>query len=171
MADRSSGASDPFETLGRALSTLVGSADIVEPHRLIELVDRCAVLLGGSSAAVWLVDHQQRALVHLAPAGAEDRVPVDGSMAGRAFTTGEVVQVDDGGGAHLWVPLLTGVERIGVLEVVTAGELAVDRLRDFAAVVAAAIVASDRYTDLFTRTRRQEPMTLAAELQWASLPR
>ena len=37
-------------------------------------------------------------------------------------------------------------------------------------MVAAELVASNQYTDLFTRTRRQKSLSLAAELQWAALP-
>lgn len=160
-----------FDPLGRALSMLVGSADMIEPHRLIELISGCAVILGGESAAVWLVDHQKRTLVHLAVGDTRNSLPVDGSMAGRAFVTSEVVEIDSDDGTVLWVPLLTGVDRIGVLEVLTApGGADVDRLCDFAAVVAAEVLASSQYTDHFTRTRRQQRMTLAAELQWAALP-
>lgn len=169
MAGTSLGEPTSFDPLGRALSVLVGAADVVEPHRLIELVSRCAVILGAESAAVWLADHQKRTLVHLAVADSRERLPVDGSAAGRAFVTSEVVEAGDG--ARLWVPLLTGVDRVGVLELVTPQHgPTVAPLRDFAAVVAAELVASNQYTDLFTRTRRQQPMTLAAELQWAALP-
>lgn len=169
MAGTSLGEPTSFDPLGRALSVLVGAADVVEPHRLIELVSRCAVILGAESAAVWLADHQKRTLVHLAVADSRERLPVDGSAAGRAFVTSEVVEAGDG--TRLWVPLLTGVDRVGVLELVTPQHgPTVAPLRDFAAVVAAELVASNQYTDLFTRTRRQQPMSLAAELQWAALP-
>ncbi|MCU1372202.1 MAG: protein serine/threonine phosphatase [Ilumatobacteraceae bacterium] len=160
-----------MDQLGHALSVLVGDAEAIEPHRLIELVDHCAGLLGAEHAAVWLADHQKRTLVHLAVADSRERLPIDGSLAGRAFITSEAVadQAEEGG--CVWIPLLTGVERVGVLEVATA-EPAPDvaALRAFAAVVAAELVAANQYTDLFTRTRRQQPMSLAAEMQWASLP-
>jgi hypothetical protein len=160
-----------FDRLGQALSTLVGAADVIEPHRLVELIGRSARFLGASSTQVWLADHQQQSLVHVAPGGSGERLPIEGSLAGRAYVTSEPVAADAPDGTHLWVPLLTGVERLGVLEVVaTDAEPDLAALGDFAAVVAAEVVASNQYTDLFVRTRRQRPMTLGAELQWATLP-
>ena len=162
---------DTFDPLGRALSLLVESADVVEPHRLIELVTRCAAILGAQSADVWLADHQKRILVHLAVADTREQLTIDGSTAGRAYITSEVVEVEDDDGSRIWIPLVTGVDRLGVLELAIPEHApSVAPLRDFAAVVAAEVVAADQYTDLFTRTRRQKRMTLAAELQWASLP-
>lgn len=171
MADTSSEEPVSFDPLGRALSVLVGAADVVEPHRLIELVSRCAVILGAESAAVWLADHQKRSLVQLTVTDSRERLPIDGSMAGHAFVTSDVVQVEGVGRTRLWVPLLTGVDRVGVLEVVTSRTAPnTATFRDFAAVVAAELVAANLYTDHFTRTRRKQPLTLAAELQWAALP-
>lgn len=171
MAGEPGEATSPAEMLGRMLSKLMGAADVVEPHRLIELISECAGILGGSAAVVWLVDHQYRVLVRLDGADSRESVPVDGSVPGRAYARGDVVPVEADDGTHLWVPLLSGVHRVGVLEVVMPhGTADVGVLCDFAAVATAALVAANQYTDLFTRTRRQKPLSLAAELQWAALP-
>jgi serine phosphatase RsbU (regulator of sigma subunit) len=166
-------ARDPasLEALGGALSMLVTAADVVEPHRLIDLVGRAAALLGASSADIWLADHQQRTLVRLAGSDSREQQPIEGSMVGRAYISSEVVQVEEDGTTRLWVPLLAGVERTGVIELEVASAAPdVDALCEFAAAVATQLVISDQYTDLYTQTRRQQPMTLAAELQWTTLP-
>lgn len=159
-----------YASLGRAVSLLVSAPDGIEPHRLIGLVAQGVEILGGASPSVWLADVAKRSLVRIDPARQES-VPIDGSVAGRCFITSEVVEVEGDDGRRIWVPLLTGVDRVGVLEVADAeGALDIAALERFASVVASELVTSNQYTDHFTRARRQRPMTLAAELQWASLP-
>lgn len=170
MTGSTDGDSASYAALGRAVAQLVSAPDGIEPHRLIGLVADGVATLGGTASWVWLTDVAKRTLVRLDPFGRET-APIDGSIGGRAFITGEVVQVDGEDGRRWWLPLRTGVDRIGVLEVVdAAGTLDGAALERLATVVASELVASNQYTDHFTRARRRQPMTLAAELQWASLP-
>jgi serine phosphatase RsbU (regulator of sigma subunit) len=76
-------------------------------------------------------------------------------------------------GRRLWVPVLDGLERLGVLELeFPAGEerAADQELHEFAALVAEAVVVKSAYGDLFHKVRRRQPMSLAAEIAWNLQP-
>ncbi len=65
---------------------------------------------------MYLVDHEQYVLVPLPQQLHTDPEPlsVEGSLAGRCFRQVELQNADDG--RRVWVPLLNGLERLGVLE-------------------------------------------------------
>lgn len=94
-------------------------------------------------------------------------------MAGRAFISSEVVEAShESDRGPMWVPLLDGVDRIGVLELevpATTDEVA-GRFRHLASIAAAELIARGQYSDIYTITRRQRAMSLAAEMQWQVLP-
>jgi serine phosphatase RsbU (regulator of sigma subunit) len=101
-------------------------------------------------------------------------VTIDGTLAGRSyrFVTIEVADVPDGG-RRVWVPVLDGTERLGVLEVVyerDAPPFERDDVVAMADVAAELILTKTLYGDLLERTRRQQPMSLSAELIWRLLP-
>lgn len=156
------------------VNDVVDAAHLVRPHQLVELVIGAAKRLGATATRVWLVDHGQRSLVHLT-SSRRPRKPIliDGSAAGRAYILGvEQERQRRNGDHHLWLPLVDGVDRIGILEVEHPKLTPSIRraFRHLAAVTAAESVTRGRYTDDFTVLRRQKPMSLAAELQWQSLP-
>lgn len=64
-----------------------------------------------------LPDYDQLSLVPLPGRGllVEEPVPIDGSVAGRAFLGDELVEEEVAGGARIYVPLLDGTDRVGVL--------------------------------------------------------
>lgn len=98
---------------------------------------------------------------------------MDGTVAGLAFRRVEVRRTPDPEGRQrLWVPLLDGVERLGVLEfLVDQPSVELDEeARTLASLVAELIVVNDAYSDFFSRLRRRRPMSLAAEIQWELLP-
>ena len=101
-------------------------------------------------------------------------VTIDGSTAGRAFRRVEAVRSPASGGpAHLWVPLLDGAERIGVLELGVddaPDEAFTEEARAFASLVAELTVSRDAYSDALVRLRRRRSMSLAAEIQWSLMP-
>ncbi|MCO8271688.1 serine/threonine-protein phosphatase [Actinoplanes sp. TRM 88003] len=130
-----------------------------------------APLLEAESATVLLVDYAQEAL-HPLRGTVPDRVnaaPVDGTAAGLAFTTARQ-QWEDG---TLWLPLLHGAERLGVLEFRVKAyppESARHDLEVIAALVAELIASRRFYGDAVEHTRRRLPMQLAAEIIWNQLP-
>jgi serine phosphatase RsbU (regulator of sigma subunit) len=73
----------------------------------------------------------------------------------------------------LWIPLLDGAERLGVLEVVGDqpwDDRAVEDGVAVASLLAELIVTRGLYSDTVERVRRRQPMRLAAEMLRAQLP-
>jgi hypothetical protein len=98
---------------------------------------------------------------------------VDGSLAGRAFRQVEMVSSPSHSRTkRLWVPLLDGVERLGVVELVLdeVTPAVQDEMRAFVGLIAELVVVNDDYTDIFAQLRRRKTMSLAAEIQWDLLP-
>ncbi|MEV6303201.1 PP2C family protein-serine/threonine phosphatase [Actinoplanes sp. NPDC051861] len=127
-----------------------------------------APLLAAETITVLLVDYGQVALHPLRGSGAAT-VVVEGSPAGRAFTTAEHQWLD----GFLWLPLLHGAERLGVLEFRLKDHPDGADLRDLEVIAAlvAELIASRRfYGDAVEHTRRRLPMQLAAEIIWNQLP-
>ncbi|WP_369251788.1 PP2C family protein-serine/threonine phosphatase [Geodermatophilus amargosae] len=167
--DRQPSAEDPIRALTRASHQL--PAD-----RVGAAVTREARRLGAREAVVYLSDYAQHELVPVPGDGVPARqvLTIDGSLAGRAFRRVLPVQGHGADGqVTLWVPLLDGAERIGVLELaLPAGptpELE-DECRSFASLVAELVVTRDAYSDVFSRLRRRRSLSLAAEIQWELLP-
>ncbi len=149
------------------------AAHRVRPHQLVDLVVEASARLGATATRMWLADHGQRTLVHLTD-GRRARKPlsIDGSAGGRAYILGTAQERPRSRGDHLWMPLVDGVDRIGVLEVEHPSLTPALRVayRRLASVAAAETITRGQYTDRFTVVRRRRPMDLAAELQWQMLP-
>ena len=136
------------------------------PDDLPAALTAAAPHLAARDVTVLLVDYEQEALRSL---GSGPPVPVDGTAAGAAFTTGVAQREQVPGGMCLWLPLLHGAERLGVLAVLSDADPDPD-LRVIASLVAELIASRRGYSDLVERTRRREPMQLAAEIVWSQLP-
>lgn len=111
---------------------------------------------------LWLVDYRQSRLV--AFRGGQEQ-PVDDSWVGRCFA-GQSPLVD---GQRTAVPVTTRGNRLGVLTV-DQGAADVEGLSATAALLAQAILSIGSATTVYESTRRQQALTVAAELQWALLP-
>ncbi|MEN3362626.1 MAG: hypothetical protein V7637_6608 [Mycobacteriales bacterium] len=166
----------------RALSGLLSGSHLAAPHELPELIGRYAAVVGGRDAVAYLVDLQQQVLVPFLDSGGPDVdqqvdvLSVDGTLAGRAYQYIEVLTQDaEAGRVRVWLPLLDGTERLGVLRLTLGADAATDAsfqepLRHLAALVAELIMTKARYGDRIPRLRRRAEMGLAAELQWSLLP-
>ncbi|MEV0001954.1 PP2C family protein-serine/threonine phosphatase [Micromonospora sp. NPDC050980] len=143
------------------------------PDELSLLVARAAPAVGATEIVIYLADYPQSALVPLLGAGlTRDELAIETTLAGRAFTSLEVQRAPDSPD-RLWVPLLLGCERLGVLEVVSphAGDPASDRPAWEVAVNVAQLLTNRRlYGDVVERVRRRLPMQVAAEIVWGLLP-
>jgi serine phosphatase RsbU (regulator of sigma subunit) len=159
------------ETFGHLVREFLEAAHLVPPDQLPSLGERVAADLGVVRMGTWLADYPQRVLVPF-PTSTATPIAIDTTVGGRAFLRGEPVEVSDDDGIRLWVPLIDGVDRIGVLDAVldTIDDHARQVLHQFASAVAAETVARGQYTDAFKRARRRRDMTLSAELQWELLP-
>lgn len=97
---------------------------------------------------------------------------MDTTMAGRAYRTVTVQHAPAGDSHQVWIPLVEGAERLGVLGL-TVGDVSEAMLasyRTLASLAGMMIMAKSDYSDTYARTRRSRQMALQAELVWASLP-
>jgi serine/threonine protein phosphatase PrpC len=131
--------------------------------------------VGGRDPVVYLVDFAHRELLPL-PVSVFGPVPLEeevtGTLAGRAFITGRAVTSLRDDHVRVWVPLLEGTERTGVMAV-TVDATTPESLRDlellgvFAGMAVSAIAG---VSDLPHLRRRGRSMSLAATMQWELLP-
>ncbi|GAA4607909.1 hypothetical protein BJY16_006576 [Actinoplanes octamycinicus] len=157
------------------LRLLLRESHHARPEDLPGMAMRAAGLLGVSAIVIYLVDHQQHHLTPLLGDSAPPRetIAVDGTLPGRAFTQVSPYRGGDEGDARLWLPLLDGAERLGVLEVVSDGPLddaMIDRCVSVASLLGELVVTRNLYSDTIERSRRRAPMQLAAEMLRAQLP-
>ncbi|HEV2918549.1 MAG TPA: PP2C family protein-serine/threonine phosphatase [Actinomycetota bacterium] len=156
----------------RLLGHLLDASHDLAPDEVVAAAAEAGRALDAEDLAIYLVDYDQTLLVPL-PDGA-DRTPleIDTTLAGRAFSAVAVQEADTGSGRRLWLPLLDGAERLGVLGV-TLPEVD-DALRVrctwLATYVAELLMSKGQYTDSYFLARRRQPMSLAAEMQWQLLP-
>ena len=119
---------------------------------------------------VYLADFSCQVLVPLAAGAAEEEVA--GTMAGRAFTTGQPVTSDRDGPVRVWVPVVEQTTRTGVLAVTVPHAdpqmlAQAELLGLFAGLVAATAM---RVSDVPHLRRRGRAMSLPAVMQWDLLP-
>ena len=168
------------------MEQLLHVSHIAAPDELPGMVAAAAAVFDGEDATICLADLQQRVLVpFLGPIGGNlDESPqalgVDSTVAGRAFQ--QMHQLTQSAEPHagenrtrIWMPLIDGTERLGVLGVTLptpafADEPGMHRLQRFTSVVAELVVTKTLYGDSIIRARRTSHMTLAAEVQWSLLP-
>jgi phosphoserine phosphatase RsbU/P len=158
-----------------ALRRLLDAVHFARPEDLPDLAAEAALLAGIDGLIIYLVDYAQATLMPLASAKTppRDPIPVDATLAGRAFSTVSAFESSSGAETRLWLPLLDGTERLGVLEFVLAGPLTPALHREcelIAALLGEMIVARRFYGDAIERVRRRLPMQLAAEVVWSLLP-
>ncbi|WP_233498860.1 PP2C family protein-serine/threonine phosphatase [Blastococcus sp. TF02A-26] len=159
-----------------SLSSLLRASHLLAPDDLAATAAAEARRMGVRDTVLYLADYEQATLLPLPGAGVPERqeLPIEGTMAGRAFRRVEMVNSTATQGSHrLWVPLLDGVERLGVAELELPAPPSPDLehdLRVFVTLVAELIVVNDAYSDVFSRLRRRKTLSLAAEMQWELLP-
>ena len=158
------------------LRSLLHASHLLAPDDLASTVAAHARSMGARETVIYLVDYEQATLVPLPGAGVPERqeLAIEATLAGRAFRRVEVVTSSATGGFHrLWLPLLDGVERLGVVELVLPAEPDAELEEVFRALislVAELVVVHGAYGDVFTRLRRRRTFSLAAEIQWGLLP-
>jgi len=168
------------------LTNLLAASHLMAMEQLPAKTAECAPSAGFTQVLIYLVDLQQRVLRLLtaswpdadpAADGEETEVPIEGTVAGRAYQYGQVLPgaaaSHDGADVHqLWVPLLDGTERMGVLRVTsTVGDEETRRNGELLASLLALILASKRESsDSYPRLTRTAPMSVGAEMQWQLMP-
>lgn len=156
---------------GRVLADLLAQAHLMAPGALTGVLAERARLLGVHGVRIYLADLQQRHL-HLLPGNAADapgELPIDATLAGRAFQTTTIHRASaaaSGGLAQVWVPLIDGTERLGVLELIVedAGEAMLGRYRALASLAGLLIASKSAYSDTYAQVRRSREVALQAEM-------
>jgi hypothetical protein len=160
------------------LNELLRRTHLGGPSELPAVVAEPARRIGARSVVLYLIDYEQRLLVPVTGPQDQDAAPlsVTGTVAGRAFSTTTILRSswDEARGQRLWLPLLDGTERLGVIGMSFEGEavsestvLVCERYAHLAAML---IATKNAYGDAFETTRRRWPMTIAAELLWQLAP-
>jgi hypothetical protein len=164
---------------GRVIAELLSRSHLMRPTEVSTALTQAALPLGVSAARIYLADLQQRQLA-LLPAGegqGADALAIDSTLAGRAYQTVTIQSAPvrggtAGGNYQVWIPLVDGTARLGVLSLTVAdvSEAMLDRYRALASLAGLMIEAKAGYSDLYAQTQRSREMALQAELVWAFLP-
>jgi len=161
---------------GVDLVTVLRSAQTADPAAMVDLLAVAARDFGATDIVAYLVDFEQRVLEPLPDRAAHADVPqpeeVATTVAGRAFLTRSPVTAERPDGTRVWVPIIEGSDRTGVLAMTLdspdAG--AVAQCADIGILAGYLIAAHTRCTDLYQLHRRRKAMSLAASMQWDLLP-
>lgn len=165
----------------QAVVDLLEKARLAQPDEL-PAVANAAVAPLGLHITVYAVDQEQRTLRPVpGPAGpSQPRVHrIEDSTAGRCFMDVDAVPVagTPERPAYLWMPLLDGTERLGVLQVSTTtggADVGAPRLRAVIEAIAGLLghlwAVKSPYGDALMVARRTQPMSEASELLWQMLP-
>jgi serine phosphatase RsbU (regulator of sigma subunit) len=160
----------------RPVTRLLLAHQTAQPDALVETLAAAVVGIGGHDVALFLIDYGHAALApRLAvrrPGSEPEVVSLDGSVAGRAFTSSTVVAAEHDDGWHVWVPVSEQSNRLGVLAMTLPrwDEEIEFLVTELGLAAAPLLLASAQYTDLPHLLRRRRDMDLAAEMQWSLLP-
>lgn len=136
---------------GRVMAELLERSHLMRPAEVSSALTQAALPLGVSAARIYLADLQQRQLAVL-PAGEGqglDALPIDSTLAGRAYQTVTIQSAPvhgtngAGGNYQVWVPLVDGTERLGVLGLTVAdvSQAMLDRYRTLASLAGIMVMA------------------------------
>ncbi|GGW60389.1 PP2C family protein-serine/threonine phosphatase [Streptomyces xantholiticus] len=158
----------------RLLGVLLDRAHEMPPQLIAPLIAEEVARVGGRDISILLQDYAQLLLVPLPGRrlAVSEPEPIGDSHAGTAFLRAIPVEVPQADGIRMYLPLLDGSDQVGVLAVTMETVDDDDRrlLRRLAGLIADMLVTKHSYTDQFFLTRRREPMSVAAEIQWSLLP-
>lgn len=155
-----------------ALVELLADACNAAPHELAGLIDECAVSLGATGAVAYMADLQQTVLMPFTRSDDVGPLSVDATLAGRAFQTFETQTQEADDGLRVWVPLVLGTDRIGVLcaSLKEDDPEVLQLLQQLATTAATMLASKTAYGDTLVKLRRVGPIGLAAEMQYSLLP-
>ena len=161
---------DPPATLGAdpnavkdLLLALLRRSHLSAPSDLAAVVSEEAARIGATHVAIYLADYEQDVLVPLSKDGSS--LSVAGTVAGRVYSSSSILVTSDerADGQRLWLPLLDGTERLGVMGMSlpgddVCGEL-VSACERLAHLVALLVVTKSAYGDTIERVRRCKPIS------------
>jgi hypothetical protein len=158
------------------LARLLRAQQETEPDAIVETLTTAVASIRAHDLVLYLVDYAYAELLphpdSLPHGEPPERASIDGSMAGRAFTTGQCQAVERADGWRAWVPVRERANGLGVLAITLPDWN--DELDQFCIELGYAaanlLMASASYTDVTHTLRRAKRMDLAAEMQWGLLP-
>jgi serine phosphatase RsbU (regulator of sigma subunit) len=146
------------------------------PAQVAEILATAAAEVGATDLVAYLVDFGQTTLEPLPDRSVHAQVSVSeqvtSTMAGRAFTDERLVTVERDDGVRVWVPVLEGSDRTGVLAMTIPAEDddVLRALEELGLLAGYLIAAQARCTDVYNLYRRRKSMSVAASMQWDLLP-
>jgi hypothetical protein len=160
------------------LSELLRRTHLSAPSDLAAIVADQAHSIGARDVALYLINYELAELVPIdgQDPGGSETLSVAGTIAGRAYASTTILQSPhaEDGKHRLWVPLIDGTERLGIMGLSFASGSVSESLiavcERYAHLVALLIVTKGAYGDAFEITRRRRPMTIASELTWSLAP-
>lgn len=144
----------------------------IPPNQMTGIVDVARDVLGADTARVLVADYGLLSLQVLGDDGpVAEAQSIEGTLVGRSLARGEVF-ASGTDPTTVYVPLTEGTDRVGVLELSHShwDDAAAALAGPVAQLLVLLLVSKRRYTDAFLRSRRSEPLPMAAEIQWALLP-
>ncbi|MFE3497842.1 PP2C family protein-serine/threonine phosphatase [Streptomyces sp. NPDC059175] len=177
------------EGVARMLGSLLEAGHLADVEQLPGLIADCGAMAGLMDARVYVADLRQQLLRELTGRGPDaglggEEYAVDGTLPGAAFRESRVLAsshaADDCGRRRYWVPVLEGIQRLGVLRADVApgaaeagvGGTAADTaaLRHLASLTGLLLAGKRPSSDAYARLVRTEAMRVAAEMQWKLMP-
>ena len=167
------------------LTQLLSAVEDAPPFSAADVLgERLASEFDAREVSFLIADFSGHALVRLGHSGSSaatrtqgdetaERVPLIGSLPGRALASQAVVVEPGTSGTRAFAPVTNRGEAIGVLELLLDEAPDEQMLTDVAFAAHAlgyVIIANRRYTDLFEWGQRSVPLSLAAEIQHRLLP-
>lgn len=170
------------ETAARLLTSFLRRTHLSQPSELADIVvEELESALGADRVALFLVNSEQTALVPVpsrrSPSRGEQLIEV--TMSGRCFATTTVLTApaEQHDRRRMWVPVIDGTDRMGVLELTVDAPPSEEEsaalvvvVERFAHTVAQSVLSKAQYGDVFEQVRRSREMTLGSELLGSMLP-
>lgn len=167
------------QPLGALVQLLEGTE--LAPSDRLPIVTAAAGRVLGLGITLYLVDYDQRVLHPVRTglesgeaAGEPPGLRVDGTLAGRAFREVRMLPAEES--LRLWVPLLDGAERLGVLEVEVGNRYDLydpglrTQCRWISMLLGHLVTLLGKYSDAADMVRLRGSRTVAGELIWSLLP-
>jgi serine phosphatase RsbU (regulator of sigma subunit) len=163
----------PQPTWEDLLSRVIDDSHLLIGDQLSAMVDE-AVRPLGLTAEVLVVDLAQRQLTPVHPQPGAP-VAVEGTVAGRAYQLGEIHSSVEGDGRVLWLPMLDGTDRTGVLRIGLPPRVADDeqlrrRCWILAGLLGHIVISKAQHSERLRWMRSGASMSASAELLWQLMP-
>ena len=146
------------------------------PASIPQVLTTAAAGLGATDVTLYLVDYSQTTLEPLHDDSPHVDLPssedVATTMPGRAFRDQRVITAERGDDVRVWVPVIEGSNKTGVLALTltTFDEHISLACEDLGMLAGYLLAALARYTVVYNLHRRRKHMSLAASMQWDLLP-